>query len=462
MIDSQVVGSPGWWLVRLLKKLAAGRARYETLQKYFDCEQGIPIHASKAVKQSYRQLMAMSRTNFAELAVEALRERTTPVGFRTGASGDEFGDSEAWRIWQANNLDADSAIVHRTAFSLGDAYVIVGDVDPEIGAPLITPEHPCQVVTESDPRRRRRTVAALKVFKDDIYGLTRAYLYLPGVVHQAYTPSESADFASSWEWIPTASALLPAPIVPVVRFANQVDMLGCSTGEFERHLGILDRINYTILSRIETATLQAFRQRAVKGVPDKDEHGNEIDYDDIFSADPGAMWTLPATAEVWESGQVDLTGVRQAIRDDVQDFAAVTRTPLFYLTPEGTNGSAEGAALAREGLVFKAEDRQVGLGEEWERVESYAFTFAGDLERASLPDMQIMWAPAERFTLAQRYDAASKASLAGVPWRTVMSSVLQFSPQEVARMEAERAADALLAPQPIVKPTFTREPIATP
>jgi hypothetical protein len=59
-------------------------------------------------------------------------------------------------------------------------------------------------------------------------------------------------------------------------------------------------------------------------------------------------------------GQVDLGPVRQAIRDDVQDLAAVTRTPLFYLTPDAANGSAEGASLAREGLVFKTEDRIVG------------------------------------------------------------------------------------------------------
>ena len=43
-------------------------------------------------------------------------------------------------------------------------------------------------------------------------------------------------------------------------------------------------------------------------------------------------------------------------------------------------------------------------------------------------------------TEAERYDAASKAIAAGVPWRTVMASVLMFGPQAIARMEAERAA----------------------
>jgi hypothetical protein len=77
-----------------------------------------------------------------------------------------------------------------------------------------------------------------------------------------------------------------------------------------------------------------------------------------------------------------------------------------------------------------------------------AFLFAGDEVRARRGDMEVIWAPPERFSLAERYDAASKAQAAGVPWRTVMSDVLQYSPQQVTRMEAERVGDALLLPEP--------------
>jgi hypothetical protein len=77
-------------------------------------------------------------------------------------------------------------------------------------------------------------------------------------------------------------------------------------GEFEPHLDVLDRINHMILQRMVIATMQAFRQRAIKGdtedMPDKDpETGEEIDYDDIFAADPGALWRLPKVRDMWES-----------------------------------------------------------------------------------------------------------------------------------------------------------------
>jgi hypothetical protein len=93
--------------------------------------------------------------------------------------------------------------------------------------------------------------------------------------------------------------------------------------------------------------------------------------------------------------------------------------------------------------VFKTWDRIVQAGEAWERVMSLAFQFAGDDQRASVRDMEVVWADPQRFSLAERYDAASKAQAAGVPWREVMADVLQFSPQQIARMEADRAAEQL-------------------
>lgn len=451
-IETSQARSPGWWLNRLLTRLSHEQPRYDMLDRYYRGENGIPIRADKATSQAVRRLHAMSRTNFAELVVEALRERVVPAGFRTGAQGDELGDAAAWDMWQANALDADSALVHRATFAMSTSHVIVGPVQDDTGFPLITPEDPRQVIAEHDPTRRRRSLAALKVFHDDVDGVDRAYLYLPGEVWRASRSRTEGDDPTyfnvgGFEWDSDVPDILDRPVVPVVEFPNRADAFGCTMGEFEPHLGILDRINYTILNRLEIATMQAFRQRAVAGaLPTHDPAtGIEIDYDQIFEGGPGALWRLPPDTKILELGQSDLGPLRATIRDDVQDLAAVTRTPLFYLTPEAANGSAEGASLAREGLVFKAKDRLLQLGESWEQVMVLAFLFAGDEDRANRADMEIIWTDPERFSLAARYDAAAKAQTAGVPWRTVMADVLQFSPQQVERMETERATDAFIA-----------------
>jgi hypothetical protein len=457
-IDTTQPESPGWWLNRLMQRLVEKRGHYDLLESYYDGTNAIPVHADKAVGQAYQRLMHLSRTNFAELVVEAVRERMLPVGFRT-AAGDTLGDKEAWRIWQANSLDADSALVSTPQLSMGMAYVIVGPVDPDLGAPVITPEDPREVIVETDPVRRRKVLAGLKVFRDDVDETDRAYLYLPGIgrgmaeVWKAWRKAGPSDTGvvldvGGWEWATGQPELLDHNQVPVVPFPNRPKIGAQVTrGEYETHLPILERINYTVLQRVEVATLQAFRQRAIKAddMADKDEDGNPIDYDDIFEQAPGSLWKIPATADIWESGVVDLGPLRQAIRDDVQDLAAVTRTPLYYLTADAQNGSAEGASLSREGLIFKTRDRIVETSEAWEKVMSLAFLTAGDTARAALPAMQVIWAPPERLSLSEKADAATKALAGGMTLRKVREDIWGLTPEEIAAMELEDTAAALRA-----------------
>lgn len=457
-IDSQAPGSVGWRLHRLIKKLALVRPDYQLLDDYYTGQAACRALTNKNQSEAYRRLMHYSRTNFAELVVEAVRERLKENAFRTGATGDDNGDAEAQGIWQANQLDADSSLVHRWSLTMRDAYCIVGPVDPDIQAPLISIEDPRYVTVEYDPARRRKVTAALKMVRNDDLHKDIAYLYLL-TGGQAWILRAARDIVSEDAELVTIDGLewvdqkrLPFPKIPVVGFHNrQSDR---SWGEFEPHLALLDRINAGVLNRLEIATMLAFRQRALEGGPKNDpETGEEIDYGDIFASDPAAIWKLPDGAKMWESSATDLGPLQNSIKDDVRDLAAVTRTPAHYLMQDSANQSAEGASLSREGLVYKVEDRQLQFGESWEEVMSLAFLYQGDTQRASRRDMEIIWAPAERFSLAERYDAASKAADI-LPKRSIREDVLQFSPQAVDRMEAEDEADALRAfePPPVVAP----------
>lgn len=445
MIDTQTPNSPGWWFERLFKRLIERQGHFDRLDSYYRGTNPIPVHANRQVSDSYQRLMSVSGANFARLIVEATRERMTPLGFRTGAVADELGDEVAWRIWQANSLDADHMLIDRATLAMGAAYAIVGGVDEEIGAPLITPEDPREVICEVDPARRRKVRAALKVFTDDVFGLERAYVYLPGFVIRASRRSTNAVGQSQnmdgWEWDGDPDPL-PAPVVPVVPFFNLVGINGEPEGEFEGHLPTLDRINYTILSRVEAMTMQAYRQRGIKGLPLHDADGEEIDYEGDFLAGPGELWQLPETAEIWESGLIDLNPILQSEKQDIVTLAGATSTPMSYLFPDDAGGSAEGAQLKRESVTFKARDRMRQQGESYEQLMSLALLFAGETERAARGDMEIIWESPERYTLAERADAAAKLNDI-VPVTTIARDVLQYSPQEISRMNAERLAQAL-------------------
>lgn len=441
-------GTPGWWLHRLSNRLAQRIPAYNAFLGYYDGNAPLP-EGAEGCRPAYQRLQRKARLNYGELVVEATRERMMVTGFRSGV--DQATDDAMWDIWQRNALDADQALVDRPTLAMGDGYAIVGPTDPEVGAPVITLEDPRQVITEHDPIRRRKVTAALKVYGDDALGLDFAYVYLPGEVHRfTRRRSEGTEGAvvSSAGFEPLDSAPTGIRGVPVVRFCYRPDANPINPGssELAGATDTIDRINHMLLQRLVIATMQAFRQRAVKGVPVTDPStGIDIDYSKIFAPDAGAMWLLPKEAEIWESQQADLTPLLTSVRHDVQDLAAITRTPLYYLTPDSANGSAEGASLAREGLIHKVLDRIAQAGESWEQVMSLAFQYAG---RPPIAGHEVIWQPPERFSLAERYDAAVKAQAAGVPWGTVMADVLQMSPQQVQRMSVERATEAFLSPDP--------------
>ncbi len=373
-IDVSVPLSPGWWFKQLLAELGERQARYDLLDSYYRGDPPAPWGPENC-SAAFRKFQRKARANWASLIVEAVRERQVPVGFRTGADGDEFGDAAAWRIWQGNNLDAEWKPHNRAKLSMSDAYMIVGPAPAGTDVPLVTPEDPRQVVTAAEPGNRRVTRAALKVFTDDWTGQDVAYLYLPGFVLRARRRSTATGFgwdASGWEWDGPEQAL-GVPVVPVVRFSNRADLFGRSLGEFEDVIDDIDRINLMLLQRLTVAVMQAFRQRAVQGsLPKQDNNGQVINYDDIFRADPGAVWSLPDGVTMWESAGVDLTPILESVKADVRDLAATTRTPMFYLFPDAANGSAEGASLQREGLVFKVTDRNDECSDPLERVMALA------------------------------------------------------------------------------------------
>jgi hypothetical protein len=440
VIDTLAAGSPGWWFDRLARQLVARKNRLDSLADYLEGNAPLPEGAD-GLRQAYQSFQRKARTNFAELVVEAVQERMTVSGFRVG---NEAAEQSANRIWSLNEMATTATDVHGDMLGLSVGYCIVG---PNGTEPIITYEDPQCVITDHDPLRPSRVRAALKLYRDDEAGKEFAFVYLPGVVYKAERdcssdPTNTAAITqdiSGFDWSEDGVTKLPAPIVPVVRFANRKLL-----GEFETHTDVIDRINYTVLQRLVVTAMQAFRQRAILGdLPEKDEAGNKVDYNAIFRPGAGALWFTqanPDLVKIWESQQTDLSPLLAAAKDDIRDLAAVTRTPMSMLIPDAQNQSAEGAAAAREGLVYKAKDRIQRATYGWNTVMRIALAFAG------LGDLNVEteWLDPERRSLAERADAASKLA-PSIPKRTLWTDILQFPPDKADRMEAEAMEDALNA-----------------
>lgn len=429
----------------LANRLMVKRERVDLLAAYHDGNPPLP-EGAKGMKDAYRDFQRKSRTNYAELIVEAPRERMIPNGFTTSLEQDPQGDAIAWGYWTANALEVGSADVHSNMLALGDGYTLIGGVDRETGVPNITSEDPRQIITRHDPSRPRVVTVALKVFTDEWTGLDTAFLYTPGQVLVATRVTSDLDVValddlSTWSWSVERSFTFPQKIVPVVRFQNRR-----GNAEFETHIDLLNRINLTILQRLVITAMQAYRQRALKKsadaiMPTHDTEGAEIDYAALFTPGPGALWDLPPGVELWESGQTSIQDILAAVKDDVRELAAVTRTPVGYLIPDGANQSAEGAAAMREGLVFKTEDRIARARVSWEQTMSIAFRFAGDDARADLSQLKSLFRDPQRYSLSEKSDAATKAT--DLPLDERLVSIWEKNPSELPGLRAQRSADLL-------------------
>ena len=455
-IDIKTPNSPGWWLKQCYDKLAARADLLTDLYGRYDGDAKLPPSMASA-PEAARTFFRTSRTNFAEMIVKAVLYRLRVAFIMTAADSDETGDADALRLWRAAGMVQASKDSMRNALIAGDGYLIA---TMRRSKPIVTAEDPRNTVTIHDPVFQSEILALGKFYHDPIEPADYALLRRPGRVFVAKFPRKAPSptgspvaFGRAWQWDETVGgeagqALPMGEDEGTFTFRLRDDE---GVGEFRRHRDPLDRIDHLVLQGMVIATLQAFKQRGIfvssEDMPDEDpDTGQLIDYNDIFTADPAALWKLPETAKMWESGAVDTTPIVTMVTKEMEKLAAVTFTSMSVFTPEGANQSAQGASLVREGQTFKIEDRQERFGDTFAQVAAAIFKMAGRGDIADPDTIRMGWASPERYGLSERAQAAFSAAQAGVPWRTIMRDIMGYGPEQVDRMMSERMEDMLLLP----------------
>lgn len=481
-------GSPGWWLDYLARKFDARdttydltvdnlmqqpvwpvrtrRQRFNLLWSYYIGSPPLP-QVAQDFTDTFQSVLRKGRATYAPMCVTSMLDRMELLGVRTGVSGaGPRGDDVARRIMSSSGFAAVFKDLLTYVFAMSEGYLMVVPAMPDAAdrTPLITAEDPRFCVGEPDPQNPTQLRAALKVGFDPVLSQEVAWLFVGGRRYKAVR--QSAEYfnrgfsASGFQWDEddggSDGVLLPElegiGQVPVIKFGNARKM-----GEYEPHLDLLDRINDTILQRIVITWYQSFRQRAViadlEGAEDdQDSPVEEIDWNDVFRADPGALWRVPAGSQFWESGQTDLTPIITSIRDDVKEFAAVTSTPLHLITPDAAQGSAEGAALMREGLVFKVKDRRARINPGLVEAFKLAFAFAGEPQRAT--DIEMLWGAIESYSLGEKTNAVAQTR--GILSRQrQLTDLMEMEPDEIVANEEELLQDQILYAQLTVPPPPT-------
>lgn len=455
------VPSTDWFLIYMLKDLLSGVRRYNRLRQYVEGDPPKPETPEKGLSEdSWKEFEAFrrkSRTNYAEQIIGACVDRTTVQGFRTAAEFDTDGDKVARELWDANEMDVKGDKAISDAYTYGAGYLLADPLTKRA-------KHfqPWQAVVVNDTADEAR--AGLCVEHNPTEGRDYAYLFLRDVddygvgtgkvqIHIAARDRDRRASVSGkvferevpvttyitqrWRWWKTVDTDLD--LIPLVEFPNRDGF-----GEFEKHTDVLERINHMLLQRVVVATMQAFKQRGIKGTFRKnDDQGNPIDYNELFPADPAALWLLPPDAEIWESGQTSIQDMLSAVKDDVRDLASVTRTPMNYFSSDSANQSATGSELQNDSYLLKIRDRKARMRGRWVRFMSIMFQINGDMKRADRKQLSVIWMPSDNVSITDRYSAATQAKGVGLSLRTIMREVLNYAPEDIEVAELEIISETL-------------------
>lgn len=475
------VGSPQWWLLRLLRKLHGRVADLNRWDAYYRGDQPLAFASSK-FRESFGERFPAFSSNFCELVVNGTAERLEVAGFRFGS---EAANRAAWDIWQQNDMDANSQLAHQEALIKGMAYALV---EPDEGGPIITIEDGCDAIVATDPKSRKRRLAGLKRWIDD-KGQLVVYLYLPDALYKYTTKAKWTDEFSRWYFAPIpwedgyefrlwgAAEFVPLEVpgeewpvpnplkvVPLIELPNRPRLKLGGQSEIAAIRSNQDAVNKYRTDALIASEFAAFPQRYLLNFePETDAETGRAK--EPFKAAIDRLWTVPPPdpdnpdAPEAKFGQFEAASLEPYVRMielEVGHIGSISRMPYHELlaSPTSVPPSAESIKSSEAGLVRKVGRIETFLGEGWEEVLRTSF-LATESPAAKVQGAETVWLDSETRNEAVRTDAVVKLHGAGIiddelAWEMAGLTRAQI---EALRDRLERAAKAAAAEPPPPPPT---------
>jgi len=409
--------------------------------------------------------------NLVKAIVDTLRERLNLTGItvngaemsKPGSEADPNGDLAAllWSWWTENRMDGQQARLYRRAIRDGLAYVLV-DYDNDEQRPRFSlhaqDDGQCGIVVHRDPSDENCVLFVNRYFytfdplTPGATGLERKTTYLPGEIRKYIRDTsmengwrpymDDGDTAWPLPWVDRQGKPLG---ITIIEFANP------GGSEIEQVIGLQNALNKSWLDLIAAADTSGFPILAIEY-----KNGNQIpveDDDDLSGTDefriaPGrALEVDDATIHRIEGA--NLAGMLETIWAIVAAISGVSRTPQYYLRPQGGADVPSGESLKQleSGLIARAEERQLLFGQAWCDVFEMALKVAQTFGSAPIgdePSLAPVWASAAtRNGIADAQEAQFHKAL-GIPDDFVWQK-LGYTPEQIATFkqmaQAARAAD---------------------
>jgi hypothetical protein len=452
--------SPADWLTYLEPKLDA---QVESIQEPMGYYQGLHrlAFATQKFREAFARYYAPMANNWMKIVVDAPVSRMEIQGFRfdpdTSKNSWELdADADAWKIWQANNFDAISRMVHIDACKLGMSYVLVSpppEDDVYNTEPIMTGEHPSQCYVMADPSNPNTRLAGVKRWADDWDNHAYSQVYLPDSVttfrsdKPLQTPSQSVEIViydqtgapipstlNKVSWSSVEAAPNPIGVVPLVAIINNPDLLDGGCSDLDTAIPIQDAVNKYCLDMQVSSEFHAYPQRWATGWERAvDDQGHELSGREV-EVMLAATRMLRAESHETTFGTFqagDVNNYILPIELYIDHLAAQTQTPVYYLKGKLANLSADAMHAADQGLVDRVKGKFLAYSDGWEEIMRTAFLAKNDQTRGHAKSAEVLWADPESKSLAVVVQAAvqMRQSLS-VPIEMAWQ-MLGWSPQQI-------------------------------
>lgn len=440
-------------LAELEKPLKKRLPEIERFQTYYRGV-GTDLHfASPEFARYFEDRFSGFSDNWCAPVADALAERLEVTGIRpfVGEGDEAKADLDLWRVWQQNELDADSSLGFVDAIIARRTYALVwGNPDDET-TPEVTFEHPSQMIVGYAPGSRRKRRSALKMWTEG--NEEYATIYLPDEVYKFKRRRNSGALVLpsmvSNQWTrrqPPEDEVWPLPnpmgVVPVVELPNRPFLTGEPLSEIEGAASMQDGINLLWAMLFVAADFASFPQRVVMGVerpktPILDENGQQVGEKLIdlekFAVDR-LLWLGGKDAKIGEFSAANLEAYTQVIEVAVGHLSARTRTPQHYLVGKMANLSADALTAAETPLVSKTLERQIYLGVGVRELFRLVALAQGEMAKSrTIAAGTVLWGDPQFRSEAQLVDALQKLKDIGFPFEFIAERY-GLTPPEVARL----------------------------
>ena len=405
----------------------------ERLGKYYEGSQVLE-HIGLAVPPELRKFETV--INWSRVAVDSVEQRLRVKDFIL--PGEQVSSGVLREHWDANNLDSESALLHKDTLIYGRGFVCIGSNAEDKDHPLITVESPREMTAVVDPRTRRIS-SALRVYGGTKEDPTPKYATLYEADSTVWLEKQSGA------WVETSRDDHRLGRVPIVMFLNRRrtgDWLGVS--EMKDVIPLVDSAARAITNLQIALETHAVPQKWVLGM----SKGDFVDADGApipaWQSYYSAIWANQnAGAKVGQFSASDLKNFHDTINHYGQMVSSVTGLPTRYLGQTSVNPAAEGAIRADESrLVLNAEGKASNWGDGWAWVQGIAERFrTGAWPMAN--QIKTEWYDAGTPTFAQKADALTKlyANGTGVIARESVQDELGWSQAKKDRDRSYRDAE---------------------